>query len=92
MEGFEGFNVRELLGTKEPVPPPLPPMIKDRDWDADLAYERLKVVRSVQDVLSAGINRNSIEIPPAIAHEYELLWSRLRAIEKMEAETVKWGR
>lgn len=89
---MEGINVRDCLGTAEPITAPMPPMIKDRDWNADLAYERLKVVRKVQDALSAGINRNSIEIPPAVAHEYELLWNRLKTIEKMEAETIKWGR
>ena len=89
---MEGFDVREWLGTEEPKPAPPPPMIKDRDWSADLAYERLKIVRSVQNLLSQGINRNSIEIPAAIAQEYELIWSRLRTIENMEAETVKWGR
>ena len=89
---MEGINVREWLGTQEAKPAPPPPMIKDRDWSADLAYERLKIVRNVQNLLFQGINRNSIEIPPAIAQEYELVWNKLRTIEKMEGDTVKWGR
>ena len=88
---MEGINVRDCLGTKEPeMKKPL--MIRMRDWDADLAYKRLKVVRAVQDTLSEGINKNSIEIPPAVAHEYEVIWAKLKALENMEAETVKWGR
>lgn len=88
---MENINVRDCLGTKEPRKP-WPTMIRMRDWDADLAYERLKVVRRAQDVLREGINNCSIEIPPAIAHEYEVIWSKLKTIETMEAETVKWGR
>ena len=68
------------------------PMIKERDWSADLAYERLKVVRGVMSALSAGINKNSIEIPPRVAEEYEELWKKLKVLEYMESETVKWGK
>jgi hypothetical protein len=68
------------------------PMIKERDWSADLAYERLKTVRSAMDVLSAGINKNSIEIPPSVAEQYEKLWEKLKMLEYMESETVKWGK
>lgn len=88
---MESINIREWLGTVD-APRNTTPMIKKRDWDADLAYERLKVVRDIKDALSEGINRNSIEIPSATAREYELIWSKLRTIEDMEAETVKWGR
>lgn len=86
-----GINVRECLGTADPIPMK-PQMIRKRDWDADLAYERLKTVRRAQDVLKEGINRSSIEIPQAVRDEYEKIWIALRSVERMEAETVKWGR
>ena len=82
------INVKENLGV---VNGPRP-MIKERDWSADLAYARLKVVRSVKDTLSAGINKNSIEIPPRVAEQYEELWNKLKVLEYMESETVKWGK
>lgn len=85
------IDVEECLGTKE-IPKPRVPMIKTRDWDAELAFRRLKIVRSIQDALSSGINKNSVEIPPAIAEKYENVYAELKTIEKMEAETVKWGR
>ena len=88
---MEGINVRDCLGTVEPKRK-TPKMIRIRDWDANLAYERLKVVRAVQNTLSEGINKNSIEIPPAVAHEYEVIWEKLKTLEYMEAETVKLGR
>ena len=72
--------------------PPQPPMIKDRAWSADLAYERLKAVRKVEVILSEGINTNSIEIPPAVAEKYEGIWRELKAVEQMEITTVKYGR
>ena len=91
MEGFEGFNVREWLGTID-APKTKPSMIRKRDWDAGLAYERLKTVRKVEDMLSEGINKQSIEIPEAIADRYEKVWAELKAIERMEVETIRWGR
>lgn len=86
-----GINVKECLGTVDPIPMK-PQMIKTRDWNADLAYERLKTVRKAQDVLSEGINRCSIEIPDAVRDEYEKIWIAMKNVERMEAATVKWGR
>lgn len=85
------IDVEEHLGIKE-MPKPRVPMIRTRDWDAGLAFKRLSIVRDIQDTLSTGINSNSIEIPPAIAEKYENVYSELKTIERMEAETVKWGR
>lgn len=88
---MESIDVRTWLGTQE-APRRLPRMIKTRDWDADLAYERLKVVRDVKDALQEGINRNSVEIPEAVANVYEEIYNKLITVESMEVETVRFGR
>lgn len=88
---MESINVRDCLGTVE-TKPKKPLMIKKREWSADLAFERLKTVRKVQETLREGINKNSIEIPPMVADEYEQVWEKLKMLEYMEAETVRWGR
>ena len=88
---MESIDVRTCLGTQE-APRRLPRMIKTREWDADLVYERLKVVRDVKDALREGINRNSIEIPDAVADAYEDIYNKLVTVESMEVETVRFGR
>lgn len=88
---MESIDVRTWLGTQE-APRRLPRMIKTRDWSADLAYERLKVVRDVKDALQEGINRNSMEIPEAVANVYEEIYNKLITVESMEVETVRFGR
>lgn len=88
---MESIDVRTWLGTQE-AQRRLPRMIKTRDWDADLAYERLKVVRDVKDALQEGINRNSVEIPEAVANVYEEIYNKLITVESMEVETVRFGR
>lgn len=88
---MESIDVRTWLGTQE-APRRLPRMIKTRDWDADLAYERLKVVRDVKDALQEGINKNSVEIPEAVANVYEEIYNKLITVESMEVETVRFGR
>lgn len=88
---MESIDVRTRLGTQD-APRRLPRMIKTRDWDADLAYERLKVVRDVKDALQEGINKNSVEIPEAVANVYEEIYNKLITVESMEVETVRFGR
>ena len=85
---MSNIDVRECFEAGRPAPPP---MIKDADWNADLAYERLKVVRDVKDQLSEGINNHTLQIPGAVAAVYEEIWERLKAVEKMEVLTIQYG-
>ena len=71
---------------------PIPKMIRTRPWSADLAYERVKVIRDVKDKLREGINNYSIEMPEAVKEKYEQIYNDLRAVEQMEISTVKYGR
>ena len=83
------IDVRACLEAGRPAPPP---MIKAADWNADLAYERLKVVRDIKDQLSEGINSHTLQIPDAVAAVYEEIWDKLKAVEKMEVLTIQYGR
>ena len=88
---WKNTDVKENLGVAE-AERVLPSMIVTKPWDARLAFERLNVVRDVEDKLKNGINEHSIEIPDAIANEYEKVYAQLRTIEQMEIATIKWGR